>query len=41
LVDAARQAEIADRITAAYEQRTGIAATPFVTKPAQGAHVLV
>lgn len=40
LVDAARQREIADRITAAYEQRTGIAATPFVTKPAQGAHLL-
>lgn len=40
LVRAGREREIADRIGAAYRERTGITATPFVTKPARGAHIV-
>jgi galactokinase len=40
LVRAGREREIADRIGAAYRERTGLDATPFVTKPARGAHVV-
>lgn len=40
LVRAGREREIADRISAAYRARTGIAATAFVTKPARGAHIV-
>ena len=40
LVRAGREREIADRIGTAYRERTGNAATPFVTKPARGAHIV-
>jgi galactokinase len=40
LVEAARVREIADRLAAGYKERTGMVATPFVTKPARGAHVV-
>ncbi len=40
LVKAGREREIADRIVAEYQRRTGAAATAFVTKPARGAHVV-
>jgi galactokinase len=40
LVEAARVREIADRIAASYKDRSGIVATPFVTKPARGAHIV-
>jgi galactokinase len=40
LVQAAGARKIADRIAAAYKDRRGIAATPFVTKPARGAHII-
>jgi galactokinase len=40
LVEAGREREIADRINAAYRDRTGQSATAFVTKPARGAHVI-
>ncbi|MCA9260462.1 MAG: galactokinase [Planctomycetales bacterium] len=40
LVDASRQREIADKICASYAATTGIQATPFVTRPAKGAHVV-
>jgi galactokinase len=40
LVHSLRVRDIADRIAVAYRERIGIAATPFVTKPARGAHIL-
>ncbi|MBX3426670.1 MAG: galactokinase [Pirellulales bacterium] len=40
LVRTGREREIAARIGREYERRTGAAATPFVTKPARGAHVV-
>lgn len=40
LVRSGREREIAARIGDAYRDRTGIAATAFVTKPARGAHVV-
>jgi galactokinase len=40
LVRSGREREIADRIGREYRDRTGIAATSFVTKPARGAHIV-
>jgi galactokinase len=40
LVQSGREKEIADRIAAGYQDRTGVPATAFVTKPAQGAHIV-
>lgn len=40
LVEAGCEREIAERIGAEYQKRTGIAATAFVTKPARGAHIV-
>lgn len=40
LVRAGREREVADRIGAIYRERTGLQATPFVTKPARGAHIV-
>jgi galactokinase len=40
LVEAARVREIAERMSTAYKDRLGLAATPFVTKPARGAHII-
>jgi len=40
LVRSGREREIARRIGDRYRRRTGIEATPFVTKPARGAHVV-
>jgi galactokinase len=40
LVRSGREREIAARIGSQYRDRTGIAATAFVTKPARGAHVV-
>jgi galactokinase len=40
LVRNGREREIADKIGAAYRERTGIDATAFVTRPARGAHII-
>jgi galactokinase len=40
LVESGREREIADRISAKYQERTGRTASAFVTKPARGAHVV-
>jgi galactokinase len=40
LVRSGAEREIADRIGAAYRDRTGIDATAFVTRPARGAHII-
>lgn len=40
LVRTGREREIADAICSAYERRIGVVATPFVTRPARGAHVV-
>jgi galactokinase len=40
LVETAHVREIAERMSTAYRERVGIAATPFVTKPARGAHII-
>jgi galactokinase len=41
LVESGREREIAERIKAKYQDRTGRAASAFVTKPARGAHVVL
>ena len=41
LVRRGREQAVAEQICGDYFRRTGIAATPFVTKPARGAHILV
>jgi len=40
LVCSGGEREIAERIGEGYRQRVGIEATPFVTKPARGAHIV-
>jgi galactokinase len=40
LVQSGREQEIAARIAAGYNDRTGIEASAFVTKPARGAHII-
>ncbi|MCA9234016.1 MAG: galactokinase [Planctomycetales bacterium] len=40
LVRKGREREIAEAICRRYRERTGIEATPFVTKPARGAHII-
>ncbi|MEQ8835939.1 MAG: galactokinase, partial [Lacipirellulaceae bacterium] len=40
LVRAGQEREIADKICQGYQKETGIEATPFVTKPARGAHIV-
>ena len=40
LVRTAQATEIANAICEQYRQATGITATPFVTPPARGAHVI-
>ncbi|QDT00017.1 galactokinase [Adhaeretor mobilis] len=40
LVAAGKEREIADKICQGYQKETGIEATPFVTKPARGAHIV-
>lgn len=40
LVRAGREREIAARVGEGYRSRTGVEATPFVTKPARGAHII-
>lgn len=40
LVHSGREREIAARIGEGYAARTGVAATPFVTRPARGAHLV-
>jgi galactokinase len=40
LVRSGKEQGVARSICEAYRERTGIEATPFVTKPARGAHVL-
>ncbi|MAT70740.1 MAG: galactokinase [Planctomycetaceae bacterium] len=40
LVRKGREREIAEKICTAYKERTGGEATPFVTKPAKGSHIV-
>lgn len=40
LVAEGRQREVAEQIAAVYQQTTGKTATPFVTRPARGAHLI-
>ena len=40
LVDSGREREVAERVGRGYRERLGIDATPFVTKPARGAHIV-
>jgi galactokinase len=41
LVRSGRESAVAEQIGQEYQQRTGIAASAFVTKPARGAHILL